>query len=381
MVTLKADNRSLINNSKFAYITQNYSKNVSSLEVSNTEPFIVTTPIFFGDVGKTNAEILKVRSISDDVITLGDVNNIATSTKYDHPESTKIYALQYDQIRFFWTAALGTIADEDPIFSDANPLTAWTTLDPTSFYTTYSDSSHSTGFGWFQYRNAITGETSQESNPIPYTGFASNTVRQVFADFNSSMNTNELRLISNSDKFTWLNEALADVKNKLNLSNVEYTVSTPKTLTTIAGTAEYPLEDDFSDLVEITDGVNGPISFISVADVMENNESLPTVTKYYLRGRYIGFSPTPTASGDLYYYTYRAKSTRVVSLSTYIDLPDNAFYALTDFMLYRAAMKFKDPLASVYYQSFKNSVDLYIQSGHKRDANLDSIGISSSSNA
>jgi len=380
MLTLKSDNRVLVNNAKFAYLTQNYSSGVSSVIVSNTEPFEVGTPILLSEIGQTDAEVLKVNAISGTTITLGDVDNIATNTVYSHPESTKMIALQYDQIRFFWTALTNTIADETPTFSDSNPLTDWTELDPSSFYSTYSDTTHSTGFGWFQYKNKTTGETSQESNPIPYAGFTLNTASQVFADFESLLNTNELKLVSRNDEFSWLNEALTVLKNKLNLTNVEYFVSTRQTITTAAGTAETILPDDFSDVVEITDQSGVPIDYIPVSQVMANNGTNPGTTKYYLRGRYIGFSPTPTQTGTIYYYTYRGKAVRVTSLSTYIDLPDGAFYSLKDWMLYRAHSKFGNPLASADYQAFKNSVDLFVQSSVKRSANLDVFGISPSSN-
>jgi hypothetical protein len=71
---------------------------------------------------------------------------------------------------------------------------------------------------------------------------------------------------------------------------------------------------------------------------------------------------------------------RVTSLSTYIILPDDAFYSLKDWMRYRACLKFNNPLATAYYQSFKNDVDLDIQSSVKRNANLDCFDISSESN-
>lgn len=381
MLTLRADNRVLANNSKFAYLISNYQSNISSADVSNTEPFSVDTPILLSDWGQTDAEALVVNTIAGMTISFGDSNNIATTTSYPHPESTKVTALQFNQIRFFWTAALGTIADETPTFDSNTPLTDWTALDPSSYYSTYSDTAHSTGFGWFQYKNSISGETSQESNAIPYLGFNLNTAQQVFVDFDSSLNTNELKLVSVAEKFSWLNEALAVLKNKLNLTNVEFTVSTPQTVTTTANTTEYILPDDFSDIVEFTGATYLPIDFIPVSQVMTNNGKMPSITGYYLRGRYLGLSPTPTDTGTVYHYTYRAKAVRVTNLSTYIDLPDNMFYSLKDWMMYRAYMKFNNPLAATYYQGFKNAVDLFMQSAVKRNANLDTWGIDPSSNA
>lgn len=381
MITLRADNRVLVNNAKFSYLVQNYQPNVPSMEVTNSEPFAVGDPILISEMGQSDAEVLKIHDISSGVITLGDVNNVVVNTIHSHPESTRVTVLQFDQIQFYWTPATGTIADEAPVFNDLIPLTGWVPLDPSSYYSTFADTGHASGFGWFMYKNALTGETSMPSNAIPYAGFTMNTVSQVFSDFDSLLNTNELKLVSISDKFSWLNEALAVLKNKLNLTNAEFTVSVPQTITTVVGTEEYMLPDDFSDVVEITTAINGrTVEFIPVSKIMANNGTMPTVSRYYLRGRYIGFSPIPTEA-TTYNYTYRTKSTRVTSLSAYIDLPDNAFYSLKDWMMYRAYMKFNNPLATAYYQSFKNSVDLFMQSAVKRSANLDSWEMGAGTNA
>src|SRR5574343_1387599 len=249
ILILRADNRVLTTNTKFAYFVANTASGASSADLTNVEPFIVTTPILLGEIGKTDAEILKVRVITDETISFGAItDNSATVTNFAHPESTKVSALQYDQIRFYWTAATGTIADEDPTFNEDTPLTDWTSLDPTSNYSTYTDVAHDSGFGWFKYRNVTTLDESQESNPIPYVGFTLNTAQQVFLDFDSLLNTNELKLVSINDKFSWLNEAIAMFKLKLNLTNVEYTVSSKQTLSILSGTSEYLLPSDFSDL-------------------------------------------------------------------------------------------------------------------------------------
>jgi len=181
-----------------------------------------------------------------------------------------------------------------------------------------------------------------------------------------------------SDRFSWLNEALSLVKNKLNLTNTEYTVSTPQTLNLISGTTEYILPSDFADLVYIKEDNSDktPVPFIKISDAQSYTGS---TLAYYLRGRYIGIVPTPSSRSTLT-FGYRANATRVSSLSTYIDLPDNAFYSLKDFMLYRANKKFQNPNAESYYESFSNSVNLSIQSAVKRDANLDSWSIASNAN-
>ena len=395
MISLQSDNRNLVVNAKYTYLTQNYASGVSTVNVANTEPLAVDDFVLLGEFGHGDAEIFRIISLNSSTgdVGLGDKDGTGTVTIQAHPESTKITVLPYNEVKFFWTAATGTIADEDPVFSTGNPLTvSWQDLDPSSYYTTYIDSTNITGFGWFEYKNSVTTEVSQPSNPIPYVGFNLNTVSTVFNDFDSLLNVRELKLVSLTDKFAWLNEALAVLKNKLNLTNAEYTVSTPQPLNVTAGVNEYLLPDDFSDMVEITTGLNTsntvgfniPFMPVSKALAYGGDPQLGWtglgMTYYYLRGRYIGLVPTPQTTAT-YYYTYRAKASRLTGLSDFIILPDNAFYCLKDFMMYRAKLKFSDPSAATFYQAFADGVSLFIQSAVKRNANLDSFDIASEANA
>ena len=380
MIRLQSDNRILTLNAKYSYLIDNYASGTGTIYITNTEGFSTGGFLLISEFGHETAEIFRIGTVtaSTGAVELLTTAGASDTTVYAHSESTKVYAIPYNQIRFYWTAATGTIADEDPGFSTGDPLTGWTDIEPASWYTTYDDASHSTGFGWFLYQQSVSAEASQESNPIPYAGFAYNTVANIFEGFDSMLNVNELKLVSMSDKFFWLNEAIALVKGKLNLTNAEYTVSGEQSISIVSGTAEYELPADFSDLVYLNDGTTSkiPIPFMRISDAMSYTG---TTTHYYLRGRYIGIAPTPTSSAT-YKYRYRAKATRVTSLSAYIDLPDNAFYALGDFMMYRACLKFNNPLADTYYQSFVNNVNLYIQSAVKRDSNLDTWDILAEAN-
>ena len=373
MINLRADNRILVSNTFESFLQDNYPSNSSTLTIVNREGFNPNDFILVGEFGQETAEIFRIGAItSGGVITLQTPGGASTTTRFAHAESTKVYVLPYDEVRFFWTAATGTIDDENPEFNTANPLSSWMSITPDSHYTIHGDNSNSTGFGWFVFRNSISEEASQNSNAIPYIGFDENTVASIFADFDSLLNINEIKLVTMGDKFAWLNEAVALVRSRLNMTNTEYFVSVPVELIIVGGTAEYLLPNDFSDLIEITDTstYRRPIPFLSVHQIMKYNGNEP---HYYLRNRYIGFVPTPT-EGTVYQYRYRSKSSRVTNLSTYIDLPDNAFYSLKDFMMYRACLKFNNPLAETYYESFTNAVNLSTQSAVKRDAHLDTWG-------
>lgn len=379
MIILSADNRSIPAGTPYNYLADNNATGQSSLTLVNSSDFTAGNLILVGLFGNTTAEIFQIGAVNDatQTITLLDPSTqLATTTQFAHPESTKITILPYNQVRFFWTAATGTIADETPTFDMNNALTGYLPIDPTSWFTSYEDSTHSTGFGWFIFRNSFSGDASQNSNAIPYAGFSNNSVQQVFQDFQSLLNTKELRLVTQDDMFSWINEGIFTIRNKLNLSNPEYTVSTLQSLSIVPGTQEYMLPADFSDLVNIvntddTTALNPQIDGLSIRDAMHYQGSL---TKYYIRNRYIGFVPQPLQAAN-FYYRYRSKGSRVTGLDDLVDLPDNGFYIIKDWMMWRACLKFQNPNAQTYYKSFSDGLNGMIASSIKRDAMLDSWGI------
>jgi hypothetical protein len=98
--------------------------------------------------------------------------------------------------------------------------------------------------------------------------------------------------------------------------------------------------------------------------------------RYYIRGRYIGFVPTPGLFNTIPFgtctYIYRSKGTRLTGLDDPVNLPDNGAYVLKDWMMYRACLKFQNPNAQVYYKAFNDGLNQMIVSSVHRDANLDS---------
>lgn len=379
MISLSADNRSLLSTGPYTYIVDNIASGVSVLSVVNVDGFAVDDMVLIGLFGNENAEIMRISAIdtSANTITVVATDGTSSQTAYAHSESTKISKIQFNQIRFYWTAAAGTIADENPTFDTDNPLTSWQDLVPSEWFTTYDDADHSTGFGWFVFRNSVSLESSQNSNAIPYAGFDGNTVKAIFDDFTSLLNNRELTLVRPEDMYSWLNEGIAMVRNKLNLSNPEYTVSTTKTLTAVVGTSEYLLDSDFGDLVEIVDTASRPVPSMMIKQAMAYTGDVP---HYYIRGRYIGLVPTPTEA-TTYSYRYRSKGSRVTSYDDYIDLPDHGFYVLKDWMMYRACLKFQNPNAATFYKSFSDGLNVMITASVKRDAALDSWGIAPWANA
>ena len=379
MITLEADNRTLTTSSKYSYLVTNYSAGLATISVLNaTDPqFSINAFLLLGNFGAEDAEIVKIASINNNT---GDIV-LSSSTLFAHPESTRVTVLPYDKINFYHTAT--STFD----IGSATLLTGPINLQPSDWFTTYSDESFSTGFGWYNFYNSVTFSYSQESNAIPYIGFETNTTEQILNDFFSMLSNKELRLVTREDALSWASEAYGRMRNKLNLSSVEYTASGISPLVLMPGQIEYDLPVDFDHLVSFMSGLvtSDPgargstkldIGFIPLTEAYTYNGTGP---RYYIRGFKIGILPTPGFT-TTYHYIYQKKAMRLTLNSDTVDLPNGGEYVIKDYMLYRAFQKFQNPQYGIYLKSFTDGLNDMIISAVKRDANKDWWGITREAN-
>ena len=377
MISLEADNRTLVNTSKYSFLQTNYSSGVSSFSVLNATDSVYASNAFLllGNFGAEEAEIVKILTVNNST---GEITT-TTPTLFAHAESTRVSVLPYDKIRFFYTATT--------TFDVATPLSGYIDLQPSDWFSTYNDDSYSTGYGWFCFYNSVTTNLSQPSNYIPYIGFEENTTEQILADFFSMLSNKELRLVSREDALSWASEAYGRMRNKLNLSNIEYTGSDIQPLVIIPGQIEYDLPLDFDHLLFFASGISPTdpgarggikldIGFIPLTKAYTYNGTGP---RYYIRGKKLGLLPTPTEA-TTYHYMYQKRATRLNLNSDVVDLPDGGEYVIKDYMLYRAFQKFQNPQFKTYYESFTNGLNDMIIASVKRDANEDWWGITRQAN-
>lgn len=354
--------------------------------------------------------------------TAGDSVSVGDVTRFSHAESTKVTVIQFNQVRFFrtttpsvpnvvpYTASLTnqdksitqtttstigaartttytqpndpssiTTVDFTPpiVYSGAIALTVPTAIQVNDFYTTFLDITNSTGYGWFSFYNSTTKLYSAISNPIPYSGFPQNTVKKVFETFDSSMNTKELKLITQADRFNWLNEGLSYLTNELNLGNLEYLASEELSLNLTSGNAKYLLPQDFSDLLFINDS-NG-IKMDSYSATFERSYT-SSMVKYAIRGRFIVFYPAPGQDMTVT-LSYLKTSPVLKTLDDVVDLPNNAYYAVKDYMRFRAYQKLNNSAeSSNSFTFFQKQIDNMKIHAKKRDDGLDSWSIADSAN-
>lgn len=368
-IVIEADNRSLTQAAKYTYTQTNLASGVSSFSVLNATDTVFATNAFLllGNFGAEDTEIVKISTVNN---TTGAITT-AAATKFGHPESTRVTVIPYDQIRFFRTTTT--------TFDMSAPLTGYVDLQTSDWFTTYTDEVNSTGYGWFIFYNSVTALLSQESNAIPYAGFAVDTTENILSDFFSLLNNKELKLVTREDALSWASEGYGRMRNKLNLTNAEYSGSAVSSLSILADTIEYDLPTDFDRLLFFISGLdtsdpganNGTKADIEFIPLREAYTYNGTVPRYYIRGSKIGILPTPSTA-TTYHYMYQKRAARLTLNSDEVDLPNGGEYLIKSFMLYRAYLKFQNlPMAKASLEDFTNGLNDMVISSVKRDAHLD----------
>jgi hypothetical protein len=323
--------------------------------------------VLLGEFGSETSEIVTVSSVNKSTHTL----TLSAATKFSHSQDTKAYVLGYDKVKFFHTTTA--------TFNTTTPISGYLDISADSLYTTGSDAANSTGFGWFYFYNSITAKDSATSNAVPYSSFGENSVKSILEIFYSLLNDKERKLITDTDSLHWLNEAYSIAQNSLNLVNREYFADSIDTITSVSGTAEYDLENDFSSVINIYDETNEKnIEWIDLRNVSSWNYDSNNTTHYYLKGGKIGFSPIPSSAIE-YSVRYNYKTTAVSSYYENIDLPNGNFYCVINFMLHRAGIKLGKSDAMNYLKLFDKDIERMKLTSFKQNANLDSWGMEKSS--
>jgi len=175
MRPIYANNIELIKNKKATFLSDDIASGVLSFTVDSIVGFAVNQILLIVEPGNETAEIVKTHGST---APSGGTITLAAATKFAHSQGTKIYIVDWDQIEFSWGAS-------------TTPTAVLTTIDIQSdqVETQYTDTTYSVGNYFVRFKNTITTTYSQYSDPIPWGGYAEDTVGAII-DY--ALNRNKL---------------------------------------------------------------------------------------------------------------------------------------------------------------------------------------------
>jgi hypothetical protein len=145
-------------------LKKDYAAGVGSVEIYNINQFAINIICVIGDYGNEGSEIIKTHASTAPT---GNTVTFASNTTKPHSKDTPIHIYAFDQIEF---------SHADTLTGSKSVLGSIQNLDPTQSEVGYNDTANTSGYYFTRYKNSITGNFSDYSDGIPYSGLPINTV-------------------------------------------------------------------------------------------------------------------------------------------------------------------------------------------------------------
>jgi len=193
MKTIYLENQELTQDKKFTYLDAAVSSSGTTLTVQSIIGFTVNEILCIGEIGQEKTEIIKTHSSTSPS---GTTVTLASALVFDHPIDTKVYILDYDQAEFSHSVTL----------TGAKTVIATIDLQVDQSETQYNDSTYTSGYYFFRFKNSIAPATySSYSDALPCAGYAYNTPASIKSAALDSVNEKIGDTITNNflDEMLW----------------------------------------------------------------------------------------------------------------------------------------------------------------------------------
>jgi len=200
---LIAENSQLLLNRYHSNLNADVVSGVSYISLYSISQFAVYQVLCIGEIGNEGTEIILTHAST---VPNGTTVVLATALTKSHPKDTPVYIFAFDQIEFSHTTTLtGT----------KTVLGSVVSIDPEKLQMIYEDTTYTSGYYFTRYKNSITGNFSDYSDPVPYAGFEENTVGYAIDTALSELNASQNEKLTYNMLISWTNQMLRLVRGKL----------------------------------------------------------------------------------------------------------------------------------------------------------------------
>lgn len=217
----------------------------TSITVKSILGVAVNRLLLFREPGNEHAEIIATHAgtaPSGNTVTL-----VAAGLVEAHPAGTKIYVVNYNQVRFYRSAT------EDDANSDASNLAALAAaqnIDPTQVDNIYEDTAQASGFYYYRFSDSVNAVNGLYSDPIPWNivepQFAIDEVGYILKFVRRKLGFDWSEKFSKETAFDEINACLNYAQGKLKHWS-KYLVSDYVLGQTSRGVFDYALPSDIYD--------------------------------------------------------------------------------------------------------------------------------------
>lgn len=233
--TVKVPSATLGSNRQHTHFTADTASGVSNISVKNISGIAINTVLLLGDFGVEGSEIVKTHAVtapSGSTVTL----KATTTTSFAHSAYTKVTVLAYDQIE---------VSHAETLTGNKSVLATVDIQSDRSEHV-YDDSTQTSGYYFYRYKNSLTSTYSDYSDGTPYGGDEENTVNYALS---YALTRNDTQLDSKLTDTYILQEVNACLKyitgkrkKWSQLQNFDYKLGQ-----TVAGSRAFTLPSDMYD--------------------------------------------------------------------------------------------------------------------------------------
>ena len=163
--TFYFDNTTLVKDKKSSYLGADASSGDTDFTVQSISGFDNTAKtLLIGEIGQEKTELA---NFSHATVPSGTTIYLNGSLTFDHPQDTKVYIADFDQVAFSRATAIG---------SEKGTLSTGLSIQVDQKETFYQDTTNTEGYGFAEFKDTIAGTYSTASDPVPYEGYDDDTV-------------------------------------------------------------------------------------------------------------------------------------------------------------------------------------------------------------
>jgi hypothetical protein len=195
MRTINLNNLELTRDKSSSFLKDDIASGVSSFDVDSIVGFAVNQLLLITEPGNEDVEIVKTHATT---VPTGNTITLAAATQFAHSQGMKVYIIDWDQAEFSYGSGTTPTVVLDTI-----------SLQVQQTETNYTDTVYSSGNYFIRFKNSITGEFSDYTDPIPWGGYTEDSVGAII---NYALKRNKTEFTENVDHNFCINEINACLK-------------------------------------------------------------------------------------------------------------------------------------------------------------------------
>lgn len=167
MKSIYIDNTILTQDKKFTFLSGDATAALATLQVRSIVGISTAKILLIGGLNDEESEIKLAHSSTDPS---GTTVTLASNLTFSHPQDTRVYVIDWDCADF---------SHADTLTGTKSSLSGTIALQIDQLETLYDDTAETSGFYFTRFYNSARDAYSGYSDPVPYAGYADNTVSAI----------------------------------------------------------------------------------------------------------------------------------------------------------------------------------------------------------